>query len=80
MRFENLADQFVEMVRFVFGLNPKHSFDVKKSLIDEKAALEAQTRKIVAAQRVFEYQSRGVDNSAANYDVLQLRATDLGNH
>ncbi len=75
-----ILDQFVEMVRFVFGLNPKHSFDVKKSLIDEKAALEAQTRKIVAAQRVFEYQSRGVDNSAANYDVLQLRATDLGNH
>lgn len=72
-----ILDQFVEMVRFVFGLNPKHSFDVKKSLIDEKAALEAQTRKIVAAQRVFEYQSRGVDNSAANYDVLQLRATDL---
>lgn len=72
-----ILDQFVEMVRFVFGLNPKHSFDVKKSLIDEKAALEAQTRKIVAAQRVFEYQSRGVDNSAANYDVLQLRAIDL---
>lgn len=72
-----ILDQFVEMVRFVFGLNPKHSFDDKKNLIDEKAALEAQTRKIVAAQRVFEYQSRGVDNRAANHDVLQLRATDL---
>lgn len=72
-----ILDQFVEMVRFVFGLNPKHSFDVKRNLIDEKAALEAQTRKIVAAQRVFEYQSRGVDSSAANQEVLQLRAADL---
>lgn len=72
-----IQDQFVEMVRFVFGLNPKHSFDVKKNLIDEKVALEAQTRKIVAAQRVLEYQSRGVDDSSANQDVLQRRATDL---
>lgn len=72
-----ILDQFVEMVRFVFGLNPKHSFDVKKSLIDEKAALEAQTRKIVAAQRVFEYQSRGVDDRSANQDILQRRSTDL---
>lgn len=72
-----IQDQFVEMVRFVFGLNPKHSFDVKKSLIDEKAALEAQTRKIVAAQRIFEYQSRGVDDSSANQEVLQRRTTDL---
>lgn len=72
-----ILDQFVEMVRFVFGLNPKHSFDVKKNLIEEKAALEAQTRKIVAAQRVFEYQSRGVDDSSANQDILQRRAADL---
>lgn len=72
-----ILDQFVEMVRFVFGLNPKHSFDVKKNLVDEKAALEAQTRKIVAAQRVFEYQSRGVDDSSANQAILEHRATDL---
>lgn len=72
-----IVDQFVEMVRFVFGLNPKHSFDVKRNLIEEKAALEAQTRKIVAAQRVFEYQSRGVDDSPANQGVLERRATDL---
>jgi len=72
-----IMDQFVEMVRFVFGLNPKHSFDVKKNLIDEKAALEAQTRRIVAAQRIFEYQSRGVDDSSAYQEVLQRRATDL---
>ena len=72
-----ILDQFVEMVRFAFGLNPKHSYDVKKSLVEEKAALEAQTRRIVAAQRVYEFQSRGVDDSSANQALLQHRATDL---
>lgn len=72
-----IADQFAEMVRFAFGLNPKHSFEVKKSLIEEKAALEAQNRKIVAAQRVFDYQSRGVDASEANQAVLQLTSEKL---
>jgi len=72
-----IADQFAEMVRFAFGLNPKHSFEVKKSLIDEKSALEAQTRKIVAAQRVLEYQSRGVDDSDANQSALQRISENL---
>jgi hypothetical protein len=72
-----ILDQFVEMVRFAFGLNPKHSFDVKKDLVTEKAALEAQTRKIVAAQRIFELQSRGVDDSSVNEEALQHRATEL---
>lgn len=72
-----IEDQFAEMVRFAFGLNPKHSYEVKKSLIEEKSALEAQTRKIVGAQRVLEYQSRGVDASDANQEVLQRTADDL---
>jgi len=72
-----IVDQFVEMVRFVFGLNPKHSFDVKKSLIEERAALEGQTRKIVAAHRILENQSRGIDDSAANQDLLQRRSAEL---
>lgn len=72
-----IADQFAEMVRFAFGLNPKHSYEVKKTLIEEKSALEAQTRKIVAAQRVLEYQSCGVDDSDANQAVLQRTAENL---
>lgn len=72
-----IADQFAEMVRFAFGLNPKHSFEVKRSLIEEKDALEAQTRKIVAAQRAFDYQSRGVDASEANQTALQLTSENL---
>ncbi|WP_186187767.1 hypothetical protein [Burkholderia gladioli] len=72
-----IADQFAEMVRFAFGLNPKHSYEIKKSLIEERSALEAQTRKIVATQRVLEYQSRGVDDSDANQSVLQRTAENL---
>jgi hypothetical protein len=72
-----IMDQFAEMVRFAFGLNPKHSFEVKKSLIEEKSALEAQTRKIVAIQRVLEYQSRGVDDSDANQAALKRSSEDL---
>lgn len=72
-----ITDQFVEMVRFAFGLNPKHSYEVKKTLIEEKIALEAQTRKIVAAQRVLEYQSRGVDDSDANQAALQRMTENL---
>ncbi len=72
-----ITDQFVEMVRFAFGLNPKHSYEVKKTLIEEKIALDAQTRKIVAAQRVLEYQSRGVDDSDANQAALQRTTGNL---
>lgn len=72
-----ITDQFTEMVRFAFGLSPKHSFEVKRSLIEEKSALEAQTRKIVAAQRVLEYQSRGVDDSDANQAVLKRSSENL---
>ncbi|MBR8123959.1 hypothetical protein KDW39_12465 [Burkholderia multivorans] len=72
-----IADQFAEMVRFAFGLNPKHSYELKRTLIEERSALEAQTRKIVAAQRVLEYQSRGVDDSDANQAVLQRTAENL---
>lgn len=72
-----IMDQFAEMVRFAFGLNPKHSFEIKKSLIEEKSALEAQTRKIVAIQRVLEYQRRGVDDSDANQAALQRSSENL---
>ncbi len=74
-----ITDQFVEMVRFIFGLNPKHSFDVKKSIIEERAALEGQTRKIVMAQRILENQSRGIDDSDANQELLQRCCADFNN-
>lgn len=72
-----INDQFVEMVRFVFGLNPKHSFDVKKSIIQEKSELEAKTRQIVTAQRILDNQSQDIDDSKANQEILQVRVSEL---
>lgn len=72
-----IEDQFVEMVRFVFGLNPKHSYEVKKTLLEEKVELEAINRKIVAVQRLAEAQERGVDTSEANRTVLDQRISEL---
>lgn len=72
-----INDQFVEMVRFIFGLNPKHSFDVKKSLIQEKSALESKTKQIVAAQRILDNLSQEIDDSKANREALQIRIEEL---
>lgn len=72
-----IEDQFVEMVRFVFGLNPKHSYEVKRSLIEEKESLEAITRRIVVLQRVVENQAQGLDLSDANQAALLQRVGSL---
>jgi hypothetical protein len=69
--------QFVEMVRFVFGLNPKHSFDVKKSLIEAKMAFEGITRKIVTAQQILDSQSHGQDVSDVQQQVLKRSNSEL---
>jgi hypothetical protein len=72
-----IEDQFVEMVRFIFGLNPKHSYETKKSKLEEKSALEAITRKIVVVQRLVENQARGLDVSDGNHFALLQRASSL---
>lgn len=72
-----IEDQFVEMVRFMFGLNPKHSYKVKKDIIAERDALEGINRKIVYLQKVVADLSRNVDDSDGNQDVLARRAATL---
>lgn len=72
-----IEDQFVEMVRFMFGLNPKHSYKVKKGIIAERDALEGVNRKIVYLQKVIADLSRNVDDSDINQDSLARRATTL---
>lgn len=72
-----IEDQFVEMVRFVFGLNPKHSYKVKRALLEERNELEAINRKIVAVQRLVEAQGRGLDMSAGNRVALDHRIATL---
>lgn len=72
-----IEDQFVEMVRFLFGLNPKHSYVVKKNILAERDALEAVNRKIVAFQRLLEERSRTIDASDGNVTALQQQSTAL---
>lgn len=72
-----IEDQFVEMVRFIFGLNPKHSYSVKKSILEQKEELEAITRRIVVLQRVIESQAKGLDVSDSNQMALEKRASSL---
>lgn len=42
-----IKDQYAEMMRLVFGLPPKHSFDQKKHLIEKRKRLEAIDRLVV---------------------------------
>jgi predicted nucleic acid-binding Zn-ribbon protein len=45
-----IRDQYAEMMRLVFGLPPKHSFDQKKLVIDKKQRLDQLDRAIVKRQ------------------------------
>ena len=72
-----IEDQFVEMVRFLFGLNPKHSYAVKKNMLAEREALERINRKIVSFQKITEERSRGVDSSEGNINALKQRSISL---
>ncbi len=72
-----ITDQFVEMVRFIFGLNPKHSYQVKKDILAEKDALDAAHRKIVAQQKVILDLSRTVNDSQENKIVLSRLSGSL---
>lgn len=75
-----IEDQFVEMVRFIFGLNPKHSYAIKKNILAEKAALELANRKVVTFQRIVDDRSRTIDDSEGNQDALTQRARTLVQH
>lgn len=47
-----IRDQFVETVRFLFGFQPKNSFDIKKTQILLRDQLGAVDRKIVTQQKI----------------------------
>lgn len=42
-----IKDQYAEMMRLVFGLPPKHSFEQKKLLIEKRKRLDAIDRQVV---------------------------------
>jgi hypothetical protein len=55
-----IRDQYAEMSRLVFGLPPKHSFDVKKLTIEKKKRLETLDRLIVKKSEQIEGLTQGL--------------------
>jgi len=72
-----VSDQFVEMVRFAFGLGPKRSYTAQKDLIAARDQLDANQRKVVYQQKVVADLSTRVDDSAGTRDRLTQRAVAL---
>ncbi|MBE0614132.1 MAG: hypothetical protein IH604_10740 [Burkholderiales bacterium] len=72
-----ITDQFVEMVRFVFGLAPKHSFQIKKDLIAAKDALDAITKRIVYQQKVVADLAATTDDNIDTIAALDRQTSEF---
>jgi len=79
-----IQDQFVEMVRFVFGMAPKRSYTAQKDLLEAKQQLELLQRRIVNQQLGVADLAARVDDSPAavesmiaRSDFLTLQLNDL---
>ncbi|MGF6637430.1 hypothetical protein [Paraburkholderia sp. MM6662-R1] len=73
-----IQDQFVEMIRFVFGLAPKRSYSAQKDLLDAKDELIALQRRIVNQQKAVADLSERVDDSPVVIDLLNSRSQLIG--
>ena len=72
-----ITDQFVEMIRFAFGLGPKRSYTAQRDLLDARDKLEADQRRVVFQQKVVADISATVDDSPVTRDLLKLQAHTL---
>lgn len=72
-----IQDQFVEMLRFVFGYPPKRSYDVQKSLLLQKGKLEHAQRRLVYQQEIVAKLEAEVDDSSENVISLKQRSAEL---
>ena len=72
-----ISDQFVEMVRFIFGLAPRHSFDAQKDLIAAKETLERTTGHIVEQQKRVADRASNIDESQDSVEVLDRTIATL---
>lgn len=72
-----ISDQFVEMVRFIFGLAPRHSFDAQKDLIAAKETLQRMTRRIVEQQKRVADRASNIDESQDSVEVLDRTIATL---
>jgi hypothetical protein len=72
-----IQDQFVEMLRFVFGYPPKRSYSVKKFELQEKAKLGHLQRKIVHQQQLIAQLEKDIDESPLSEQVLRARSAEI---
>ena len=72
-----ISDQFVEMVRFIFGLAPRNSFDAQKDLIAAKETLERTTGRIVEQQKRVVDRASNIDESQDSVEVLDRTIATL---
>ncbi|WP_313034693.1 hypothetical protein [Massilia alkalitolerans] len=72
-----IADQFVEIIRFIFGFSPKKSYDTQRELLKARERLEAAQRKVVYQQKVVSDLSADIDDSPINQNFLKQRGIEL---
>ncbi|WP_321906073.1 hypothetical protein [Paraburkholderia tropica] len=72
-----IQSQFVEMIRFIFGLSPRHSYTAKRDLLTAKDHLEAVQRRIVFQQKVVQDLLSRVDDTPGAHDLLVERVALL---
>ena len=72
-----IQNQFVEMIRFAFGLSPKRSYTAQKDLLAARDQLESAQRKLVFQQKVVADISATVDDAPAVRERLSRQASTL---
>lgn len=72
-----ISGQFVEMIRFAFGLSPRRSYTAQRDLITAKEQLDAAQRRVVFQQKVVADMSATIDDSPLSRDRLNQRAATL---
>jgi chromosome segregation ATPase len=72
-----IQDQFVEMLRFVFGYPPKRSYDVQKSLLQQKGQLDLAQRRVVYQQQIVARLAEDIDDSPDVQRSLKQSSAEL---
>lgn len=69
-----ITDQFVEMIRFLFGLSPRRSYDVQRELLEAREQLEGIQRLLVFQEKVVSDLTSQVGTGFADAENLRNRA------
>ncbi|CUJ75467.1 ATPase involved in DNA repair [Achromobacter xylosoxidans] len=69
--------QFVEMVRFAFGLGPRRSYNAQRDLIAAREQLDGAQRRLVSQQKIVADMSATIDDSPLSLDRLNQKSSML---